>query len=92
VGKTAPSLTISEANIAQARSRLLERSGKESWGQIARSLGLPWSTVYHFAKRGYTPKRPDLLAKLVGKEAYRSGIIIQEIHRDDHGRFAKRDV
>lgn len=92
MGKMAVSLTVSEAAIAKARTRLLERSEKESWGQIARSLGLPWSTVYHFAKRGYTPKRIDLLAKLVGKEVYRSGIIIQEVHRDNHGRFAKREA
>lgn len=90
MAKIAPSLIVSEATIAQARTRLVERSKQESWGQIARSLDLPWSTVYHFAKRGYTPKRPELLAKLIGKAVYRSGIVIQEVHRDSRGRFAKR--
>ena len=80
-----------EALILKARNRLvgLNSSGL-SWNVIARSLGLSFSTVYHFAKRGYVPKRLDLLAKLIATA--RMSIIVQEVHRDDYGRFARRNL
>jgi DNA-binding IclR family transcriptional regulator len=83
------SLQIDESKVLEARLALCRRSETESWSEIARSVGLPKSTVYHFAKRDYLPKNPKALARLIGRRAYDVGTIVVRVRRDGSGRFAK---
>ncbi len=79
-----------EADISSARARIVRRHQHESWAEIAKSIGLPKTTVRFFAERDYLPKRKDILLKLLSKGEPHRAVIVQEVRRDDLGRFAKR--
>ena len=79
-----------EAAISSARARIVRRHRHESWAEIAKSIGLPKTTVRFFAERGYLPKRKDILLKLLTKGGPHRAVIVQEVRRDELGRFAKR--
>lgn len=84
-----PSVVVDMDQVVAARDRFLERSKEESWAEIARAIGVPKSTLYHFVKRNYLPKNQATLVRLIGKDAYRTGTIVVQVHRDGSGKFVK---
>lgn len=80
---------ITSDPLATARARLQAYHQKiGSWAKVGRHFGLPKSTAYAIAKRGYTPKDRATLRKLDASLEMTVETVTQVVTRDRRGRWA----